>query len=328
MENYFLSLIIPVYKVEKYLNQCVDSVICQNIKDIEIILVDDGSPDNSGKICDEYANKYDYIKVIHKENGGLSSARNAGLKVSSGEYVAFMDSDDWWNEKVNVNSLLEKVKSNKDTEIFFYLPIYYTEGKGFYSKKSFEDLDKRFIDNDIRFYYQNLINFGSIGISACCKFIKKDFLLKNNLFFLEGILSEDCEWTIRAMRNLSKFKLFYEPLYVYRKERTGSISNSIKKKNIDDLLSIVLSSIKFNKENTNELLNEEYGYCAYIWSMALGLNGKLTKKEQKEEKPIFKKTSFVCKYANVKKTKFTYLIYKFLGYRLTVNILLRYLNGR
>ena len=90
-----VSVIVPVYKVEKYLNKCVDSIINQTLEDIEIILVDDGSPDNCGKICDDYAQKDNRIVVIHKTNGGLSDARNAGLEVARGEYIGFVDSDDY-----------------------------------------------------------------------------------------------------------------------------------------------------------------------------------------------------------------------------------------
>jgi len=90
-----ISVIIPVYKVEPYLNQCVDSVLAQTYENLEVILVDDGSPDNCGAICDEYAKKDRRVKVIHKENGGLSSARNAGIDIATGEYLNFIDSDDW-----------------------------------------------------------------------------------------------------------------------------------------------------------------------------------------------------------------------------------------
>ena len=95
MEEYKISVIVPVYKVEKYLNKCVDSIINQTYKNLEIILVDDGSPDNCGKICDEYSKKDNRIKVIHKENGGVSSARNVGLDLATGDYIGFVDSDDW-----------------------------------------------------------------------------------------------------------------------------------------------------------------------------------------------------------------------------------------
>lgn len=92
------SIIIPCYKVEQYLRQCVDSVLAQTFEDYEVILVDDGSPDGSPAICDEYGEKSDKVKVIHKSNGGLSDARNAGLDVAQGDYVMFLDSDDWWDD--------------------------------------------------------------------------------------------------------------------------------------------------------------------------------------------------------------------------------------
>lgn len=95
MKKDLISVIVPIYKVEKYLNTCVDSIIAQTYKNLEIILVDDGSPDNCGRICDEYALKDSRIKVIHQQNGGLSAARNAGLDVATGEYIGFVDSDDY-----------------------------------------------------------------------------------------------------------------------------------------------------------------------------------------------------------------------------------------
>ena len=102
------SIIIPCYKVEQFLRQCIDSVLVQTFEDYEIILVDDGSPDRCGEICDEYAEKDKRIKVIHKPNGGLSDARNAGLDVAQGEYVMFLDSDDWWDD----NDALRKIDAS------------------------------------------------------------------------------------------------------------------------------------------------------------------------------------------------------------------------
>ena len=95
MNNPLISIIVPIYNVEVYIRNCVDSILGQTYENLEIILVDDGSPDNCGAICDEYRSKDKRIKVIHKKNGGLSSARNAGIDVASGEYLGFIDSDDW-----------------------------------------------------------------------------------------------------------------------------------------------------------------------------------------------------------------------------------------
>lgn len=107
MSNSLISVIVPVYKVESFLSKCVDSILAQTYRNLEIILVDDGSPDNCGVICDEYAAKDSRIKVIHKKNGGLSDARNAGMEIMTGEYVGFVDSDDWIEP-----TMYEKLLSN------------------------------------------------------------------------------------------------------------------------------------------------------------------------------------------------------------------------
>lgn len=95
------SIIVPIYKVEKYLEICIDSIIGQSFCNFELILVDDGSPDTCGEICDRYSSSDTRVKVVHKENGGLSSARNAGLDIATGKYVIFIDSDDFWDDATN-----------------------------------------------------------------------------------------------------------------------------------------------------------------------------------------------------------------------------------
>lgn len=95
-----ISVIVPVYKVEEYLEECIESLVNQTMKEIEIILVDDGSPDHCGAICDQYAQKYSNITVIHQKNGGLSCARNQGLSIAKGEYISFVDSDDYVKENM------------------------------------------------------------------------------------------------------------------------------------------------------------------------------------------------------------------------------------
>ena len=103
-----VSIIVPVYKAEKYLNRCVDSILAQTFTDFELLLIDDGSPDRSGEICDEYAKKDSRIRVIHKENGGVSSARQRGLDESIGEYTIHADPDDWVEEKNGKDASAQK----------------------------------------------------------------------------------------------------------------------------------------------------------------------------------------------------------------------------
>ena len=127
-----VSFIVPVYRVEKYLEQCVNSVLNQTYQNIELILVDDGSPDNCPKMCDEYAFEDNRVKVVHKPNGGLSDARNAGLSVATGEYIIFMDSDDFWTSNNHLEQLMNIVKTNSDCDfIGFNCSYYYSDTDSF-----------------------------------------------------------------------------------------------------------------------------------------------------------------------------------------------------
>ena len=114
--NKLVSVIVPIYKVENYLKQCVDSLICQKYSNLEVILVDDGSPDGCGKICDEYKEKDSRIIVIHKENGGISSARNAGLEIAKGEYIVFIDSDDYVSDSF-IYEMVEEMEKSVETDL-------------------------------------------------------------------------------------------------------------------------------------------------------------------------------------------------------------------
>lgn len=119
-----ISIIVPVYKVEKYIKRCVNSILAQTYKDIEIILVDDGSPDNCPEICDEFVEKYNNIHVIHKQNGGLSSARNAGIDCASGEFITFVDSDDWIEADIYEYAIELQQKYNADIVEYGFRYVY------------------------------------------------------------------------------------------------------------------------------------------------------------------------------------------------------------
>ena len=123
MKNLLVSVIVPIYNVEKYLRKCVDSILNQTYKNLEIILVDDGSPDNCGNICDEYALSDSRIRIIHKKNGGLSDARNAGLDIARGNYILFVDSDDYIDETMveKLYEALEKEKAEMSLCSFVYV---------------------------------------------------------------------------------------------------------------------------------------------------------------------------------------------------------------
>lgn len=176
-----VSIIVPVYNVEKYLNRCVDSIINQSYKDIEIILVNDGSTDNCGKIIDDYKNNDDRVKVIHKENGGLSDARNFGIDVAKGKYLMFIDSDDWVDDKYVETFLNVMIEEKADLVI--------GKIKSVFNEKNIPiNLKNRIMLSRVDAYRKMFLEDGSI-ISACAKMYKKE--LFDTLRFEKGKLYED-----------------------------------------------------------------------------------------------------------------------------------------
>lgn len=186
-----ISVIVPIYKVEQYLNRCVDSIINQTYTNLEIILVDDGSPDNCPKICDEYAKIDDRIKVVHKENGGLSDARNAGLDIATGDYIGFVDSDDWIHKDMYKILYENIIKSKSDIAecSIKKIEVY---------KEDF-NLEKDF---KVNIYSKEksmeaLINEDIVKQTVWNKLYKRKII--DNIIFEKGKFHEDEFWTYRII---------------------------------------------------------------------------------------------------------------------------------
>ena len=308
------SVIIPVYNVEKYLCQCVDSITKQGLDNIEIILVDDGSTDSSPQICDAYQAKYDYVKVVQKPNGGLSSARNAGIEAAVGDYLIFLDSDDWWNPDVDMHEVLTIVAKKPGTEMFLFTSLDYVEGKGYFKRAEHEKLSRIRTDT-VEHYYEDLLKNGNLEVSAATKILSTDFVKNHDLYFKLGITAEDNEWMLRLLRVLDTVDIIDKPIYMYRARRAGSITNTIGKKNLRDMLEIIDLSVAYYKDNA-EMHNRkkyEFCYCAYLWFCALGLSASLSRSEFRDLKPLLKQTSMVCKYSDSPKTLASYRIYTLFG---------------
>lgn len=252
-----ISVIVPVYKVEQYLPQCIDSILNQTYRDIEIILIDDGSPDACGKICDIYAGKDKRIKTFHKNHGGLSETRNYGIIKSSGEYLAFVDSDDWIEPDM-YEELINVAKEHQAEIVcsgFFYEYPDRTEIATV--------LDKKYVNNiDL---VKSLIN-GKINIHAWNKLYHKTVF--NEVSFLEGRVYEDVLLMHNIFLKVPLLVCISKPLYHYRKNRKGAITLDMSMENlINDWLAhksrydFFLQDNRFNtdKEIMDKLL---YYYCA------------------------------------------------------------------
>lgn len=223
-----ISVIVPVYKVENYLNECVDSIINQTYKNLEIILVDDGSPDSCGHICDEYMKVDSRIKVIHKENGGLSDARNVGLDMATGEIISFVDSDDYLAPlflevmyKAMNEGNCDIVAINGGTDFWdgeeLVRPLAKSVNEGgieYLSAK--QALEKMF--------YQQ------IATGAQFKIYKKYIL--NGVRFPKGYLYEDVATTYKAFLNSERAAIVYSDLYAYRKRKDSIIRQKFSEKKL------------------------------------------------------------------------------------------------
>ena len=217
--NPLVSVIIPVYNVEEYLKQCVDSVIDQTYTDLEIILVDDGSTDRSGEVCDEYAEKDSRVKVIHKENGGASSARNLGLAVASGEFVYMPDSDDYIGPFC-IEKLL-KCATDNDADLVFFNAYSFTDGSDKLSKRNYCHVGQYKPGSGFDVMC-SLIDKNEFRVSIPLFFIKTDLIRNNELKLIEGIVFEDCVFSYKLFSLAQKAVYLSEFLY-YRRHRDNSV---------------------------------------------------------------------------------------------------------
>ncbi len=248
MENPLITVIVPVYKVEDYLERCVDSIVNQTYKNLEIILVDDGSPDRCGEMCEEIAKTDSRIKVIHKENGGLSSARNAGLDIMTGDYVGFVDSDDWIEK--DMYSELYKLIKHYDTKIAVGgIQCDYTSGKVIYFNPLYPD------ERDVKVFarvdaLRELIFAKKISNSVCDKLFDKSVFCSRR--FTEGIVNEDFDLMPSLIDSVES--VVYNPCPYYHYMMTDeSITRGEFKERRFILAEISRKNLLFYKEKYPEL---------------------------------------------------------------------------
>jgi glycosyltransferase involved in cell wall biosynthesis len=250
-----ISVIVPIYNVENYVEKCIDSILRQSYKDIEVILINDGSTDKSRERIRKYSGNSKCI-IIDKKNGGLSSARNEGLKKAVGEYVYFVDSDDCIDERA-LEYLIQNM-NDTDADFCCYRACCFYDrlkDKRLLGKK----FEYNFLDNN-RSIIQDAFFQKSIKTSAWSKIYRKSFLDKYNLLFYEGIINEDALFTIQCSIYAQKVSFLDIPLY-YIRVRAGSISRLFKDENITSYFVVFreIKNILVEKKLYNEYKNYFYG---------------------------------------------------------------------
>lgn len=315
-----VSFIIPVYKVEQYLEQCVNSVLGQTYRDIEVLLVDDGSPDSCPAMCDDFAAKDSRVKVLHKKNGGLSDARNAGLSVVTGDYIVFVDSDDFWVDSECLEQLMKVVEANPECDfVNFNCYYYYPETETYKKWIAFDE--KLSVPVDKNTALCSLVSSGTVPMSAWMKVISRKTLLDLNLKFIRGLISEDVPWFIDLLDGCKSCLFVNHYVYAYRKGVSGSITNnkSYSYKNFSDVLSIVDSELgridhrTFSDAAKNSLMS----FLAYEVCILLGRVHMLDKDYRKSSKRKLREYMYLFKYTDNPKVRKVALIYRYFGFNIT-----------
>ena len=241
-----LSIIVPVYKVEPYIHKCVDSILNQTFTDFEIILVDDGSPDNCGKICDEYAQKDKRVRVIHKENGGLSDARNAGIDVAVGKIIGFVDSDDWieaymyaemlsYMEENNLDIVCADTNQVKEGKVKF---------KPRYSKNKIWSRNEAVCE---------ILN-GTLDNAAWNKIYKRNVI--GDVRYPKGRIYEDVATTYKFISNSQKVGYISKAYYNYLKRKGSIVASGFNSKSRYDCFLGYRERLNFAKEHNLECIND------------------------------------------------------------------------
>ena len=311
------SIIIPVYKVEKYLPQCVDSVLSQTYTDYEIILVDDGSPDDCPHMCDEYARKDSRIKVIHQENAGIACARNTGIKGSTGKYVVFIDSDDFYISTDFLEELDKHCTNDVDIVQYGYSKFYAQENK--------------YIIGEIPLAQKMESPSGMLNralkANAYCgcawtKAARRELVIEHELFFKPGMVAgEDIDWFLNVLCEASSISSINSAFVAYR-QREDSASHAPK------IISLVNNLWILNKWTWKiEEIKDDYfskqllGVMAYYYANDLILFSTYPLKETKPYRKELKRYGYLLKSAQTPRAKTVRKFFSIFGFDITILVL-------
>lgn len=315
----FFSIVIPVYNVEKYLSECVDSILSQTFTDFELILVDDGAKDNSGKICDEYAQKDNRVKVIHKANGGAADSRNVGVTQANGEYLMFIDSDDYLDRPTALEEIYEIAKCGTDI-VCYKFKKYFDSTKEF-AECSFNIPNLSQLDT-MADKMSALVSHDAFYCSPWSKTIKMSLIKDNGIEFEKGLLCEDQEWYYHIMLVAQSIDGIDKDYIVYR-QTSNSTSRSWKMKNLTDCLSIIQ---KWQKKITEADIDDNYkralfGSLAKLYCNLLIGYTNFKSKEKKQCYKELKNMSYLLKYNLNPRTRTFSKIHKLCGFGLMMTAL-------
>ncbi len=322
--NVKISVIVPVYNVEKWLNMCIDSILAQSYKNLEIILVNDGSTDKSKDICDSYSKKDNRVRVLNIKNSGQSVARNIGLKEAKGDYILFIDSDDYISDK----AIIEKFINILDSNNYDFIYTSYCRFEDGNEEKITEILPISLTNDEIKNkegkdILVDLLNKNSFHHAPYLKVCRKEFILNNKLFFREGYYHEDAEWTFKVFYYAKKIFIYDKPWYMRRMRENSTITSRNESaicKKLCDRLIIADDLIKFfEKENASKVIIDDL--VRMYWGDLMITRGVKEKDNIKKCTKVIASTKNVLNKSSVKKYLIGNKLIKYLGAKNFINLL-------
>lgn len=251
LENIKVSIVIPVYNVESYIIQCLDSVLNQTYQNIEIIIINDGSNDNTLNIINEKYVHHEKIFYYYQSNAGLGAARNKGIELCTGDYILFVDSDDWIREDT-VELIVQTLQKDESDAVIFNMSYIFEDG---IERKRTPLIMKSECVNNVEALKEEMIG-NKFRFHAPNKVCRRSVYMENNIRFPVGKLYEDVATTYKVLLNVSKVSLISDKLYFYRQKRIGSITNSLNERQFVDMLD-ALDGIINNRELEELSFDEE-----------------------------------------------------------------------
>lgn len=303
--NDLISIVLPIYKVENYIKKCIESVINQTYKNLEIILVDDGSPDNCGKICDEYAQKDDRIKVIHKKKGGLSDARNVGIKSAMGKYIAFIDPDDFVDYnyiKILYKNILE---TDSDISICSFREIFENE------KIEFGKINNTNVKSFNKIETFNNLYVDKYALSTVVAWNKLyNMEIWKDITYPKGKIHED-EFVIHKLIQKSVKVVYTDAvLYYYVQHKNSITGNGYNERTFDKFEAFEQRAEFFLKNGYLDLYQKcLYSLCLYNRMVYINTNNKMLKKKLKNQFKYISKKYIDGKFDTKRKLKVLILKY-------------------
>ena len=316
-----ISVIIPVYNVENYIKKGVESVLNQSYNNFELLLVNDGSKDNSPKICDDFASKDGRVKVLHKINGGASDARNQGILAAKGDYLMFLDSDDYWDDNNAIQKVVNRLKQSKDVDIllFYWKNINLNTNRVEISNKKYQtEIFKNATKTEV---LKNLFDTGLFPSSAVITVVNRAFILQNELFFVKGIKAEDVDWTLNVFKQANKIDAINEDFYVVLLNREGSVTSTADVKSIESILFILDKWCPEFIAKNDPLSHLFLGHLSFHYSTCFVIYPNLSNDEKQLVKNRLIAYLYLFKYTHSKKAALVKYIISFLGIELGTKLL-------